>query len=36
MTKELNKAVMNRSRLRNKYLKEESAVSEIACDKQRN
>ena len=35
MTKELNKAVMTRSRLHNQYLKEESADS-IAFDKQRN
>ena len=33
MTKELNKAIMNRSRFRNKYLKEKSADSEIAYDK---
>ena len=36
MTKELNKAFMTRSRLRNKYLKEKSADSKIAYDKQRN
>ena len=36
MSKELNKAIMTRSRLRNKYLKEESADSKIAYDKQRN
>ena len=33
MTKELNKAIMNRSRFRNKYLKEKSADSEITYDK---
>ena len=36
MTKELNKATMTRSILRNKYLKEKSADSKIAHDKQRN
>ena len=36
MSKELNKAIMTRSRLRNKYLKEKSADSKIAYDKQRN
>ena len=36
MTKELNKAIMTRSRLRNKYLKDKSAASKIAYDKQRN
>ena len=36
MTKELNKAIMTRSRLRNKYLKEKSVESKIAYDKQRN
>ena len=36
MTKELNKAIMTRSRLCNKYLKEKSADSKIAYDKQRN
>ena len=36
MSKELNKAIMTRSRLRNKYLKEKSADLKIAYDKQRN
>ena len=36
MTKELNKAIMTRSRLHKKYLKEKSADSKIANDKQRN
>ena len=36
MSKELNKAIMTRSRLRNKYLKEKSAYSKFAYDKQRN
>ena len=36
MTKELNKAIMTRSRLCNKYLKEKSADSKIAYDKQRS
>ena len=36
MSKELNKPIMTRSRLRNKYLKEKSADSKIACDKQRS
>ena len=36
MSKELNKAIMTRSRLRNKYLKEKSADSKIAYAKQRN
>ena len=36
MPKELNKAIMTRSRLRNKYLKEKRADSKIAYDKQRN
>ena len=36
MTKELNKAFMTRSRLRNNYLKEKSADTKIAYDKQRN
>ena len=36
MSKELNKAIMTRSRLRNRYLKEKSADSKIAYDKQRN
>ena len=36
MSKELNKAIMTRSRLRNKYLKDKSADSKIAYDKQRN
>ena len=36
MTKELNKAIMTRSRLRNKYLKEKSADSKTAYDKGRN
>ena len=36
MTKELNKATMTRSRLGNKYLKDKSAYSKIAYDKQRN
>ena len=35
MSKELNKAIMTRSRLRNKYLKEKSADLKIAYDKQR-
>ena len=34
MTKELNKAIMMRSRLRNEYLKEKSADLTIAYDKQ--
>ena len=36
MTKELNKAIMTRSRLCYKYLKEKKADSKIACDEQRN
>ena len=36
MTKELNKATLTLSRLRDNYLKEKSADSKIACDKQRN
>ena len=36
MSKELNKAIMTRSRLRNKYLREKSANSKIAYDKQRS
>ena len=36
MTKELNKAIMTRSRLCYKYLKEKKADSKIAYDKQRN
>ena len=36
MTKELNKATMTRPILHNKYLKEKSADSKIAYDKQRN
>ena len=36
MSKEPNKAIMTRSRLRNKYLKEKSTDSKIAYDKQRN
>ena len=36
MTKELNKSIMTRSRFRNKYLKEKSADSKIAYEKQRN
>ena len=36
MTKELNKAIMTRSRLRNKYLKEQRADSNMEHDKQRN
>ena len=36
MTKELNRAIMTRSRLCNKYLKEKSADSKIAYDKQKN
>ena len=36
MTKEFQKAIMTQSRLRNKYLKEKSADSKIAHDKQRN
>ena len=35
MFKELNKAIMTRSRLLNKYLKDKSADSKIAYDKQR-
>ena len=35
MTKELNKAIMTRSRLRNDYLKKKSGVSKIAYDKQK-
>ena len=34
--KELSKAIMTRSRLRNKYMKEKSADSKIAYDNQRN
>ena len=33
--KELSKAIMTRSRLRNKYMKEKSADSQIAYDNQR-
>ena len=36
MSKELNKALMTRARLRNKYLKEKSADSKFAYDKHRN
>ena len=36
MSKEFNKAIMTRSRLRNKYLKEKSADSKIKYDKRRN
>ena len=36
MTKELNKSIMTRSRFRNKYLKEKSADSKNAYEKQRN
>ena len=36
MIKELNKAIMTRSRLRDKYLKKKSVDSKIANDKQRN
>ena len=36
MSKEFNKAIMTRSRLRNKYLKEKSADSKITYEKQRN
>ena len=36
MSKELNKTIMTRSRLRNKYLKEKSADSNMEYDKQRN
>ena len=36
MIKELNKAIMARSRLHNKYLKEKSADAKTAYDKQRN
>ena len=36
MTKELNKAIMTQSRLPNKYLKEQSADSNMDHDKQRN
>ena len=35
-TKELDKAIMTRSRLRNKYLTEKSADSKFVYDKQRN
>ena len=34
MTKELTKAIMSRSGLRNKYLKEKSADSKFAYDKE--
>ena len=34
ITKELNKTIMTRSWLRNKYLKEKSADSNIAYDKE--
>ena len=36
MTKELDIAIMTRSKLRNKYLKQKSTDSEVTCDKQRN
>ena len=36
MTKELNKAITTRPKLCNKYLKEKSADSKIAYDKQRS
>ena len=36
ITKQLNKAIMTRSRLRNKYLKEKSADSKVAYDEHRN
>ena len=36
MSKELNETIMTRSRLRNMYLKEKSADSKTAYDKQRN
>ena len=36
MTKRLNKAIMTRSRLRNKYLEQKIADTKIAYDKQRN
>lgn len=36
MNKELNKAIMTRSRLRNKYLKNKSDENETAFKKQRN
>ena len=36
MIKKLNKAIKIRSRLRNKYLKEKSAGSKSAHDKQKN
>ena len=36
MTKELNKTITTRPRLRNNYLKEKSAASNIAYDKHRN
>ena len=36
MFKELNKAIMTRSRLHNKHLEEKSSNSKIAYDKQRN
>ena len=36
ITSELNKAIMNRSRLRNRYLKLHTSESKIAYTKQRN
>ena len=36
MIKVLNKAIMTRSRLRNKYLKEKNTDSKITNNKQRN
>ena len=36
ITSELNKAIMNRSRLRNRYLKLRTCQSKIANTKQRN
>ena len=36
ITSELNKAIMNRSRLRNRYLKLRTSESKIAYTKQRN
>ena len=36
ITSELNKAIMNRSRLRNRYLKLRTPESKIAYTKQRN
>ena len=36
MNKEIHKAIMVRSGLRNKFLKEKSAFSRETCNKQRN